>query len=156
MRPRARNDLRVAGFTLIEVMITVAIIAIIGSIALPNYIDYVTRTKLVEGKTSLADMRTRLEQYYLDNRSYPGTCIPPAGGAAPAGQIYLPASQKFFTYTCALGANTYTVTATGIAAQGVGGFVFTVDQTNTRQTTSVPAGWTTSTTCWVSRKSGDC
>ena len=40
--------MRTHGFTLIEVMITVAIIAILGAIALPNYIDYVTRTKLVE------------------------------------------------------------------------------------------------------------
>lgn len=144
------------GFTLIEVMITVAIIAIIGSVALPNYLDYVKRSKLVEAKTNLADMRTRLEQYFLDNRAYPTACIAPANGPAGAGNIYLPANAKFFAYACALAPNTYTVTATGIAAQGVGDFVFTIDQTNARQTTSVPAGWTTSTTCWVSRKNGDC
>ena len=141
---------RPRGFTLIEVMITVAVIAILAAVALPNYIEYVTRSKLVEAKTNLSDMRTRLEQYFLDNRTYPTTCAAYAPGAAPANTIYLPASVKNFAITCALAANTYTVTATGL------GFTFTVDQTNARKTTGVPAGWTTSTVCWVSRKNGDC
>jgi len=142
---------RAAGFTLIEVMITVAIIAIIAAVALPNYLDYVTRSRLVEAKTNLSDMRTRLEQYFLDNRSYPGACIAySASGPAGVGNIYLPASAKFFPVTCTLAATTYTVTATGL------GFTFTIDQANARATTGVPSGWTTSATCWVSRKNGDC
>jgi len=141
---------RTAGFTLIEMMITVAVIAILAAIALPAYFDYVTRSRLVEAKTNLADMRTRLEQYFLDNRSFPAACIAPAAGPAPAGNIYLPASAKFFAVTCALTATTYTVTATGL------GFVFTVDQANTRKTTTVPTGWTASNVCWIGRKNGDC
>ena len=144
---------RAAGFTLIEVMITVAIIAIIAAVALPNYLDYVTRSRLVEAKTNLSDMRTRLEQYFLDNRSYPGACIAySASGPAGVGKIYLPAAAKFFPVTCKfiLVPPSYTVTATGL------GFTFTIDQANTHATTGVPSGWTTSTTCWVSRKNGDC
>ena len=95
-------------------------------------------------------MRTRLEQYFLDNRAYPTSCAAYAAGPAPANQIYLPATSKYFTVTCALAANTYTVTATGM------GFTFTVNQANLRATTAVPTGWTTSATCWVSRKNGDC
>ena len=143
---------RTGGFTLIEVMITVAVIAILAAVALPNYIEYVTRSKLVEAKSNLSDMRTRLEQYFLDNRSYPGSCT--TTSPAPAGQITLPASAKFFAVTCALTATTYTVSATGTGAMA--GFVFTVDETNARKTTAVPAGWTTSNVCWVSRKNGDC
>ncbi len=75
MNSATRNRSRIAGFTLIEVMITVAIIAILAAVALPNYIDYVTRSRLVEAKSNLSDMRTRLEQYFLDNRSYPGACV---------------------------------------------------------------------------------
>jgi type IV pilus assembly protein PilE len=139
------------GFTLIEVMITVAVIAILAAVALPNYIEYVTRSKLVEAKTNLSDMRTRLEQYFLDNRAYPGECLAYATGAAPAGKIYLPANVKNFTITCStLTPTAYTVTATGL------GFTFTVNQANLRQTTGVPSGWTASTVCWVSRKNGDC
>ena len=143
---------RVAGFTLMEVMITVAIVAILAAVALPNYFDYVTRSRLVEAKTNLADMRTRLEQYFLDNRAYPNACIPYAAGAAGVGNIFRPATEKFFTISCALTPTTYAVTATGI------GFTFTVNEANLRTTTGVPAGWTTPSpnTCWVGRKSGDC
>ena len=145
-----REMSRFGGFTLIEVMITVAVVAIIAAVALPSYIDYATRGKLVEAKTNLSDMRTRLEQYFLDNRAYPDACIAYASGAPPAGNIYLPASIKNFAITCALTDTTYTVTATGL------GFVFTIDQTNAKKTTTVPSGWNTSTACWVGRKNGDC
>ena len=104
------------GFTLIEMMITVAVVAILAAVALPNYTDYVTRSKIVEATSGLSDMRVRLEQYFLDSRQYPTTCVAPAAGPAPAGQIYLPASSKYFTVTCALTATTYTVTATGQVA----------------------------------------
>jgi len=154
MMPSAPKHAGVAGFTLIELLITVGVIAILAAVALPNYIDYVTRSKLVEAKTNLVDMRTRLEQHFLDNRVYPAACIAPAPGPAGAGNVYLPASTKYFTVTCALTATTYTVTATGFGSMN--GFVFTIDQANTRRTTAVPAGWTTSNTCWVSRKNGDC
>ncbi len=154
MMSSARKHPRVAGFTLIEVMITVAIVAILGAVALPSYIDYVTRSKLVEAKTNLTDMRTRLEQYFLDNRAYPGACIADAPGPAGPGNIYLPASTKYFNVTCALAPTTYTITATGFGSMS--GFVFTIDQANTRRTTAVPTGWTTSNACWVSRKNGDC
>jgi type IV pilus assembly protein PilE len=145
---------RAAGFTLIEVMITVAIVAIIAAVALPNYTDYVTRSKIVEAKTNLSDMRTRLEQYFLDNRSYPAACIASAGGPAGVGNIYLPASAKFFTVACALTATTYTVTATGTG--GMAGFVYTIDQANTHATTGTGPWSKTSAVCWVSRKNGDC
>lgn len=154
MMPPAGKHARAAGFTLIEVMITVGVVAILAAVALPNYFDYVTRSRLVEAKTNLADMRTRLEQHFLDNRTFPAACIAFAAGPAGAGNIYLPASAKFFTITCALTATTYTVTATGAGAMT--GFVYTIDQANTRRTTAVPAGWTTSNVCWVSRKNGDC
>jgi type IV pilus assembly protein PilE len=154
MKSFSREHHHAAGFTLIEVMITVAIIAIIAAVALPNYIDYVTRSRIVEAKTNLADMRTRLEQYFFDNRSYPTACIASASGPAGAGKIYLPASAKFFAVTCTLTDSTYTVTATGTGSMV--GFVYTIDQANTRKTTGVPSGWTSSAVCWVSRKNGDC
>jgi type IV pilus assembly protein PilE len=137
-----------AGFTLIEAMITVAVIAILAAIALPNYFDYITRSRIVEAKTNLADMRTRLEQFFLDNRTYPTGCTT---GATTTTNITLPATQKYFAVTCTgLSATAYTVRATGQ------GFVFTIDQANTRATPTVPSGWTTSAVCWVSRKNGDC
>jgi type IV pilus assembly protein PilE len=147
------------GYTLLEVMITVAIVAIVAAIALPSYNDYVTRGKIVEATSSLSDMRIRLEQYFFDNRQYPASCIAPAAGPPPAGKIYLPAASKHFTVTCALTATTYTVTATGDATRGMAGFAYTIDEANNRRTTSLPSGWSgagETSSCWINRKSGDC
>jgi type IV pilus assembly protein PilE len=142
---------------LIEAMITVALVAILAAIALPGYSEYHQRSKLVEARLSLADMRTRLEQYFLDARTYPSACIPPATGPAPAGQIYLPAAGRYFSVDCVLTATSYTVTATGRGAHGMAGFAYSVDEADRRRTLALPAGWTgTGSACWVSRKNGEC
>lgn len=58
------------GFTLIEVMIVVAIIAILVGIALPNYREYVLRSNRAVAKGALLEVASRQEQYFLNNRSY--------------------------------------------------------------------------------------
>jgi type IV pilus assembly protein PilE len=139
------------GFTLIEMMITVAIVAILAAVAVPAYSQYVMRSKISEAVANLSDMRVKMEQHFLDNRTYATACAPGTLAPTPTG--------KYFDYDCARTATTYTITATGKAAQGLGGpppFVYTIDQNNTRQTTSVPPGWTGSATCWVLRKDGAC
>lgn len=147
---------RMSGFTLIELMIAVVVVAILTAIALPSYQEYVIRGKITEATSNLADMRVKLEQFFQDNRTYVGACV--AGTTAP-----LPTGTKYFTFTCpTLTATTFTVTATGIAAQGMGGFVYTVNQTNTQATTitggspAALAGWTGNAACWVIRKGGAC
>ena len=143
---------RTSGFTLIEVMIALAVVAILGAIALPSYRDYVTRGKITEATSNLADMRVKMEQYFQDNRTYFGACA--AGTAAPLPPA---ATVKYFAFTCpTLTATTFTVTATGSAAGGMTGFVYTVDQDNVQATTGVPSGWATNATCWVIRKGGTC
>ena len=139
-------------------MVTVAIVAILAAIALPSYMDYVTRSKIIEATTGLSDMRNRLEQYFLDNRQYPASCVAVASGPAAATTIYLPAAMKHFAVTCAFpSATSYTVTATGTAAENMSGFTYTIDQANTRSTTALPSGWNgVGGTCWVTRKDGSC
>ncbi len=78
MKTRTIKNPNLAGFTLIEVMITVAVIAILAAVALPQYFDYVTRSRLVEAKTSLVDMRTRLEQYLPRQSDVSGSGVPTA------------------------------------------------------------------------------
>jgi type IV pilus assembly protein PilE len=155
MKKPIRAKLSVTGFTLIEVMITVAVIAILAAVALPAYFDYITRSRLVEARANLADMRTRMEQFFLDNRTYPASCV--AATATPnSTQIRLPGNDKFFTYACSnLSATTYRITATDKFSPGTH-FVFDVDEANLRRTTSAPSGWTSPTNCWITRKSGDC
>jgi type IV pilus assembly protein PilE len=141
---------RFKGFTLIELLIVVAIMGILAAIALPAYRDYVTRGKLAEAYSFLGSQRVRMEQYYQDVRDYTNACT----GTTVAFPL---AVGTYFDLTCGnLGANTYTITATGKAAQGVGGFTFTIDQSNARATTAVPAGWTAKATCWIRTKNGDC
>lgn len=148
---------RAAGFTLIEAMITVVLLTIIATIALPSYTDFLQRGKLVEAKVGLSDMRVRIEQHFLDTRAYPTACIAPSPGPAPLGQIYLPAASRYFNLDCVFTATTYTVTATGNAANGMAGFAFAIDETDARRTVALPAGWKgAGSPCWVSRKSGEC
>jgi type IV pilus assembly protein PilE len=58
------------GFTLIELMITVAIIAILASIAIPSYQQYVTRSNEAVAKSFLSEVASRQQAFYNDRRRY--------------------------------------------------------------------------------------
>jgi len=139
----------VGGFTLIELMIVVAIVGILAAIAYPSYTEYVQRSRIAEATSTLSDMRVRQERYYQDNRTYVS-----AGTACGAFVSGLPAANSFI-YTCvAATADTYIATATGSAARGMGGFVFSVDQSNGRTTASP---WVTGTpACWITKRGETC
>jgi type IV pilus assembly protein PilE len=143
-----------SGFTLLELMIVVAVIGILGAIAYPSYSDHVRRGKLAEALATLGDTRTKMEQFFLDNRTYIGA----DGANMPCNATVINGAAKHFTFACSnLGAGTYTITATGAAAQGMSGFTYTIDQANVRSTTITGvSGWTGSTTCWVRAKGGVC
>ena len=136
------------GFTLIELMVVVAIIGIISAIAIPQYSDYVTRSRIPAATSALSDMSVRMEQYFQDNRTYIGACA--AGTVAP-----IPASTSTFTFTCpaaTLLATSYAVVATGTGTMT--GFAYVIRQ-NGRDTTSVPTGWSGANAgCWVTSKGG--
>lgn len=68
------------GFTLIELMIAITIIAIIVAIAYPNYQNYVKRTKRVEVQSYLMEISHKLASYKLVNRSYSGASMAVIGG----------------------------------------------------------------------------
>jgi len=136
-----------SGFTLIEVMVVVAIIAILGKIAVPTYMRYIQRGDLVEGTQSLSQYRVQMEQYYQDNGNYG------AGGACGIGAPTL----VNFTLTCASAnsGQTFAATATGKSASMLNGFVYTIDQGNNQQTTGLPSSWGSLTaaasTSWIIR-----
>lgn len=68
------------GFTLIELMIVVAIIAILAAIAIPNYLRFAMKSKTAEATTNLGAIRTCEEAYYAEEDTYIDCAPNPAGG----------------------------------------------------------------------------
>ena len=159
----------VKGFTLLELMIAVAIVGILAGIALPQYNDYVLRSKFIEATSNLADLRVKMEQFYMDNRVYNAagdvkTCGIPGGNKPSASDA------RYFTYECApdpdkvnaLGSQAYLLTARGVPEQGLDGISFTVNERNGKATQVEPGsamqkrGYAAAAGCWVRKKPGEC
>jgi type IV pilus assembly protein PilE len=141
-----------SGFTLIEVMIVVAIIAILASIAVPAYDDYVRRGRVPDATAGLAVKQVQLEQWFQDRRTYVGS------DAAANRPCFVDTTNRNFDFSCAnLTQNTYILTAAGKGRMA--GFTYTINQANAR-TSAVPAGigWTlpAPNNCWVTRRGGQC
>ena len=67
-----RNRKSSRGFTLVELMVTIAVISILAAIAYPAYTNYVYKARRTEGTGALLDFATRMERFYADNNSYTG------------------------------------------------------------------------------------
>lgn len=129
------------GFSLVEMMVVVAIIGIVTAIAMPAYQDYVLTGNATEATANLANCRVQAEQYFQDNFTY-------------VGYVCAPTDAKYFSYSISnQSATTYTLVATGNTAQNMSNFQFSVDQNNAK--TSVFKG-TAGNTCWLTSASGSC
>jgi type IV pilus assembly protein PilE len=106
---------RQAGFTLVELMVVITILAIVAAIAYPSYQDHIRKGRRAAAQAFLVEAASRQQQYLLDARSYAV-----GAGALAALNLTLPADvSPFYTVTVEPAAPTvpptYQLTATPIA-----------------------------------------
>ncbi len=102
------------GFTLVELMIVVAIIGILASVAYPSYLHYVKKAQCADGMDSLLALAGRMEEFYLNNDSYANASVN-AEGTGTVGSN----KTSEGLYTLAIpspGVFAYTMTATPVDA----------------------------------------
>jgi prepilin-type N-terminal cleavage/methylation domain-containing protein len=143
------------GFTLIELMVTVAIVAILAAIAIPAYRNYVIRGELVDATQGLAALRANMERYFQDNRTYNGSA------AFPNPCFSAPYTVGKFTITCVTSDGpppTFAATATGSPGTAeLTGFTYTVNQNDVETTTvaaPAPSAFQSCATAWVTKTGG--
>lgn len=122
------------GFTLIELMITVAIVAILAAIAYPSYQDSVRKARRANGQANLVELASYMERTFTETNSYAGATIAASG-----------VTSDYYTFTTPipnLTATTYTLTIvpTGPQASDSCG-TMTISQTGAKATTGTAGCW---------------
>lgn len=104
------------GFTLIELMIVVAIIGILAAVAIPAYQDYIARSQVSEAFSMTAGMKTAIAEYGQTNGAYPGAATTPANTDLTVAGQYADAAV-----TAATGVITVTMKAAGTVNANIAG-----------------------------------
>lgn len=129
---------RAGGFTLIELMITVAIIAILAAIALPSYQQYVLRANRADAKAILMENAQFMERYFTTNNAYTGA--PVLSAVSPKGATG-GAIRYNITFSVAPTASLYTLQAAPAGSQ-------TNDSCGTLTLSNTGAQTPTTAGCW--------
>jgi type IV pilus assembly protein PilE len=143
---------KLRGFTLIELMVAVVIIAIIAAVGFPSYQEYIRRGKRAEGKSALMRAAQQMERYYSINNCYPsntatcGNAGTSAAALTAAGINSLSgdsAASSAYNLTVTTTAQAFTLTATPTFADTKCGNL-TLSNTNAR----TKSGTETQQYCW--------
>lgn len=105
------------GFTLLELMIAVAVIGIISAVAYPSYLSFVQESRRAEGQAALMDLANRQERFFYDNRQY--TTVVGSGGLSAltvSEEGHYGLSVQAATVACPV-ASCYVMQATASGAQ---------------------------------------
>lgn len=143
---------RPAGFTLIELMIAVVVVAILMAIAIPSYESYVQKSRRTDAKTALLDLATREQRFYSTNNSF--TDSPQDLGYGAAGTTFpMTVGSGYYSVNVIAPAGasppTFTITATPVGSQTADTECasFTVDNTGKQSALDSSNGDSTAT-CW--------
>ena len=116
---------KTSGFTLIEVMIVIAILAIVSAVAIPAYTGYMTTARMTEAKNNIAALRLAEEEYFLENNDYFYKEGTNAQLSTASGGLWTATGSEGvvnFTYTISdSGGNSYSILATGKTGTKVAG-----------------------------------
>ena len=136
------------GFTLIEVMIVVVIVAILAAIALPSYQQHVQKSRRVDAKETLMRMATLQERHFFQESTYSATLAGMGGDTSPEGWYKI--DPSIGALACAAEpCNTFTITATadGPQLKDETCRTFSIDQTLQTESKDV-SGAVTTDQCW--------
>ena len=135
-----QETLAQGGFTVIELMVAVAIVSILSAIAYPSYTSYLFRSRVPEAMEALAGYQIRMEQRFQDMGNY-------ANGAACA--IAVPTGLKNFDITCTTSNGGLQYEAKAVGKNAMSGLEYRINQNGRRWTPSHPKG--AKTDCWTVR-----
>lgn len=131
------------GFSLIELLIAVAIIGILAAIAIPAYMDHIARGKIAQGVEALSEAKVRMEQVFNSRRTYK------PDGNCPDMSPYFVGVPFTVAHSPACTDTTFTLKITGDSTKGMSGYWYSINESAEKASATPKA----SASCWLMSKS---
>jgi len=140
------------GFTLIELMMVVMIAAVLAAVAVPTYTAYIARGKIAQVTGALSEAKVRMEQSFNSVRTYATA----PGGTDCNADLFVPlfSDTAFSVVVSACSDTTFTITATGLSGKGMSGYIYTINQSGEKTSTTPTAA--AAQNCWLLSKDHTC